>query len=419
MTKKRILLIDDEPGFTRILKLYLEKTGAYEVREENKASMALATAKRFKPDLILLDVIMPDMDGGEVASNIIADDNLKKIPIVFLTAVLAKNEQTTISGYPFIAKPVTADQVLECLQVYLGPVTEPITLSNSTEVRDTGFPPSGRTGQDQERKKVFHGRPHLSSLNYFLVTLLASFLVGSGIFGYKLYTQSKQSQRETLEALQRTRKELLKLRSSTSAALSIQRKQIDENREQLGDKNDSFLQMESMAPLLEKTLKDLEETESLNSRNNSRVSSSLLSELAPSVVKLYCLVNSNSDYVQRGSGLLLRAAPNNPKFPLYYVQTNLHVAEPMDHSTSQCKIVLYPDTTDSNSYLVFKSKSYRYYGKEIDVAFLEPEYVKNNPHSGSRNDLDVHARDEEATPLCNSINMGDRLSILGYPGIGG
>jgi len=345
-------------------------------RWENKASMALATAKRFKPDLILLDVIMPDMDGGEVASNIIADDNLKRIPIVFLTAALAKNEQTIISGYPFIAKPVTADQVLECLQVHLGPVPEPLTLSDSTDVRDTGFPPSGRTGQDHERKKFFYGRPHLSSINYFVVTLLACFLVGSGIFGYQLYTQSKQSQRETLEALQRTRKELLKLRSSTSEALSIQRKQIDENREQLGDKNDSFLQMESMAPLLEKTLKDLEETESLNSRNNSRVSSSLLSELAPSVVKLYCLVNSNSDYVQRGSGLLLRAAPNNPKFPLYYVQTNLHVAEPMDHSTSQCKIVLYPDTTDSNSYLVFKSKSYRYYGKEIDVAFLEPEYVK-------------------------------------------
>ncbi|MFB3108272.1 MAG: response regulator, partial [Candidatus Binatia bacterium] len=57
MMKKRILLIDDEPSFTRVLKLYLEKSGAYEVTEENRGEMALETARRFKPDLILLDVM--------------------------------------------------------------------------------------------------------------------------------------------------------------------------------------------------------------------------------------------------------------------------------------------------------------------------------------------------------------------------
>ena len=102
MMKKRILLIDDEPSFTRALKLHLEKSGAYEVTEENRGEMALETARRFKPDLILLDVMMPDVDGGEVASEIRSDAKLKNTPIVFLTAALAKDEQGIISGFPFI-----------------------------------------------------------------------------------------------------------------------------------------------------------------------------------------------------------------------------------------------------------------------------------------------------------------------------
>ncbi len=116
MRKKKILVIDDEPSFTRVLKLYLEKTGTYEVRDENRGKMALAAAKQFKPDLILLDIVMPDMDGGEVASNIIADEALKDTPIVFLTAAVAKDEEGTISGRPFIAKPVNAEEVVHCIE---------------------------------------------------------------------------------------------------------------------------------------------------------------------------------------------------------------------------------------------------------------------------------------------------------------
>jgi len=89
MMKKRILLIDDEPSFTRALKLHLEKSGAYEVTEENRGEIALETARRFKPDLILLDVMMPDVDGGEVASETRSDAKLKNTPIVILTAALA------------------------------------------------------------------------------------------------------------------------------------------------------------------------------------------------------------------------------------------------------------------------------------------------------------------------------------------
>jgi CheY-like chemotaxis protein len=116
MGKKRILLIDDEPSFTNVLKLNLEETGAYEVRTENGGKQGLVAARQFKPDLILLDVIMPGMDGGDVASEIKTDENLKNTPIVFLTAVAKKKEEGIIGGRPFIAKPVTVEEVIACIE---------------------------------------------------------------------------------------------------------------------------------------------------------------------------------------------------------------------------------------------------------------------------------------------------------------
>ena len=119
-TKKRILLFDDEATITRTLKLYLEGTDAYEVRAENRGSAALQAAREFKPDLILLDVAMPDMDGGEVAAQLRADDALKATPIVFLTALVKKQEVVTsggdIGGYPYIAKPLEPEKIIEVIE---------------------------------------------------------------------------------------------------------------------------------------------------------------------------------------------------------------------------------------------------------------------------------------------------------------
>ncbi len=114
MSKKRILLIDDEFSFTRMLKLNLEETGAYEVRAENRGSEGLAAAKQFKPDLIFLDVVMPDMSGVEVAFQIGGNRNVKNTPIVFLTATAKKED--VIAGHAFIAKPVTVEEVIDCIE---------------------------------------------------------------------------------------------------------------------------------------------------------------------------------------------------------------------------------------------------------------------------------------------------------------
>ena len=117
MRKRRILLVDDEVPITRALAMYLTEQGDCEVRVENQGSRAVAAAVDFKPDLIFLDIVMPDADGGAVAAQIRADPMLKQVPIVFLTALVSRHEtgsaSKTIGGLPFLAKPVDPDIVLE------------------------------------------------------------------------------------------------------------------------------------------------------------------------------------------------------------------------------------------------------------------------------------------------------------------
>ena len=61
---RKILLVDDEAGFTQLLKMNLEKSGDFEVTIENDSTKAIATARSFQPDVVLLDVVMPGMDGA-------------------------------------------------------------------------------------------------------------------------------------------------------------------------------------------------------------------------------------------------------------------------------------------------------------------------------------------------------------------
>ena len=108
--KPRILIVDNNRDFTRSAKLTLENTGRYFVVEENDATKAHQTAQNLKPDLILLDVAMPETDGGEVAARIQSDPTLYKTPIVFLTALVTKAETRPglrIQGHPFLAKPIS------------------------------------------------------------------------------------------------------------------------------------------------------------------------------------------------------------------------------------------------------------------------------------------------------------------------
>ncbi|MGW8228624.1 MAG: response regulator [Gammaproteobacteria bacterium] len=122
--KKRILVVDDEPALTRMVKLNLERTGNYEVRTENQGSMAIQAAREFKPDLILLDVMMPDMSGDEVSAQMKEDEELSKIKSVFMTAIVTKDETeamgSNIGGNEFLAKPVKTDELIATIERVLG-----------------------------------------------------------------------------------------------------------------------------------------------------------------------------------------------------------------------------------------------------------------------------------------------------------
>ncbi len=124
MTKKRILVIDDEPSITRSLKLNLEASGGYEVRTENNPRHALEIARNFKPDLVLLDVMMPEMDGGDAAAQIGANPLLKHVPIIYLTAIVSNQEtgghEMVCGTMPFLAKPVDWHELKACLEEHLG-----------------------------------------------------------------------------------------------------------------------------------------------------------------------------------------------------------------------------------------------------------------------------------------------------------
>jgi len=119
---KRILIVDDEAGFTRLLKLTLEGTRRYIVKEENDGSQALLTARQFRPDLILLDIMMPKMDGGDVARQVSSDPILREVKIIFLTAIVSQKEVGAggIGGYPFMAKPVSLAALTGMIEETLG-----------------------------------------------------------------------------------------------------------------------------------------------------------------------------------------------------------------------------------------------------------------------------------------------------------
>ncbi|MFM1747357.1 MAG: hypothetical protein RLZZ188_1023 [Verrucomicrobiota bacterium] len=123
MNKKRILIVDDEIGAARLLKANLEQTERYEVCVENWPEDALAAARQFKPDLVLLDIIMPRWPGGNVADQIDRDPDLKGTPICFFTAAVRKHgprsveeHEGIISDRPCLAKPASAEEIMQFIE---------------------------------------------------------------------------------------------------------------------------------------------------------------------------------------------------------------------------------------------------------------------------------------------------------------
>jgi len=120
--KRRILIVDNDTNATHLVRILLEKTGQYLVLEENNSTKAYRSARIFRPDLILLDVIMPIRDGGEIAAQIRADPELQNTPIIFLTALVTPSEAKAgvhIDGHPFLAKPINIQELIRTIDEHL------------------------------------------------------------------------------------------------------------------------------------------------------------------------------------------------------------------------------------------------------------------------------------------------------------
>lgn len=121
---KRILVVDDEVALTRMVQMNLERAGDFEVKTVNKGSEAVPAARDFRPDMIFLDVMMPDMSGDEVAEQLREDPVLSKIPFAFMTAIVTKDETdamgTNIGGNEFLAKPVKTDELVAMIEKMTG-----------------------------------------------------------------------------------------------------------------------------------------------------------------------------------------------------------------------------------------------------------------------------------------------------------
>ena len=119
MIKKNIAVIDDDTVLLNLLKVRLGHNG-FEIVTADTGKGGLAMIKREKPDLIILDLVMPDLDGSVVAARLKEDRVLAKIPIFFLTGLISSEEteggDSTIGGRRFIAKPFDAAELLEMIK---------------------------------------------------------------------------------------------------------------------------------------------------------------------------------------------------------------------------------------------------------------------------------------------------------------
>lgn len=123
MNKSRILVVDDEPALSTLVRTTLEETRLYEVMVENRSGQALATARSFRPHVVLLDIDMPGKGGGEVATEIRSDPDLGGTPILFFTSLLSPQEadarEPSAGGERFVAKSANPAVLIRTIESVL------------------------------------------------------------------------------------------------------------------------------------------------------------------------------------------------------------------------------------------------------------------------------------------------------------
>jgi len=121
MKYKKILIVDDDSVNLKMLRNILNGN-EYHVLQASGGYEAINSARNYHPDLIILDIVMPDMDGGEVAAILKSDPSTENIPIIFLSSLIKKEEEqysSTQDGVYLMAKPFDREVLLNKVKEYI------------------------------------------------------------------------------------------------------------------------------------------------------------------------------------------------------------------------------------------------------------------------------------------------------------
>ena len=122
MGSKTILIVDDEPDVLTVLKKGLTGAG-FDVLTADNGSDALRITRDRHPDIVILDVLMPDIPGGSVGLTLQEDPTTKDIPIIFLSCTFSDRgthkEGPLFAGHIRLAKPYDMDELLEAVKLHL------------------------------------------------------------------------------------------------------------------------------------------------------------------------------------------------------------------------------------------------------------------------------------------------------------
>jgi two-component system, OmpR family, response regulator len=171
-SNSRVLIVDDNSEFTHRVSELLQNTNHYVVCEENDPRRALETALSFHPDLILLDLIMPQADGTDVAAQITSDWILHSVPIVFVTALITREEARDgrrIEGHRVVPKPARGSELIkvvdESLPKRFNSLNQSVVKQESSWTRITNPADLQRLGDSSDKRMFAMISPPITAAN--------------------------------------------------------------------------------------------------------------------------------------------------------------------------------------------------------------------------------------------------------------
>ncbi len=145
-SQRNILIVDDTPANLRLLSSILSEQG-YRVRPVPSGPLALVATREEKPDLILLDIRMPEMDGYEVSERLKTDHQTRDIPIIFISALDATQDKVrafAVGGVDYVSKPFQPEEVLARVKTHLALRKAQIRLQHANEEMEQALAFAGK-----------------------------------------------------------------------------------------------------------------------------------------------------------------------------------------------------------------------------------------------------------------------------------